>query len=127
MDDTNWPIVRIYPERVHDMPAFQALVDAWTVMLSRPGLFALISFGDHPADEGKDVTSARARFFKANRDVFCERFAVIAGVEPDPVLRAERDAEAEGARRGLGFNIKVAATEAEALAIARAALGHDEA
>lgn len=104
------------------MPAFQALVQAWEAMLARPGRFAVISVGDHPADEGKDVTSARARFFKANREVFTTRVIVIVGVEPDPALRAERDAEAEGARRGLGFNIRLAATEAEALEIALAAV-----
>ena len=123
LDAHGWPLVRIYPERVRDMAGFDALVAGWTAMLARPGRFALISFGDHPEDEEKEVGTARARFFKANRDVFRDRCAVIVGVEADAALRTARDAEAEGARRGLGFNIVLAETEAEAVAIAFRTLG----
>lgn len=123
LDASAWPLVRIYPERVRAMAEFEALVASWTAMLVRPGRFALISFGDHPEDEEKAVGSARARFFRANRDVFCDRCAVIVGVEANASVRAARNAEADGARRSLGFNIVLAESEAEALAIASLALG----
>lgn len=122
LDVSAYPVVRMHPERVGDMAAFDRLVAAWRDMAGRGARFAIISYGDHPDDEAPELTRARAIFFKTNRDLFRERCAVIVNIEPDDRLRALRDAEAEGARRGLGFNIVVVADEATAVRAAEEAL-----
>ena len=123
LDDSAYPIVRLYPERVTTMDRFLHLDRCWHRVVERGNRFALISYGDHPDDEPKEVTRERALFFKQNRLTFQTKVAVIVNVEPDPVLRRERMKEAEKAGASLGFRIAVVPSEAEAITMARSCLG----
>ena len=119
LDDSAYPIARLYPGRITTLARFQRLSAGWDRLVARLGPFVIISYGDHPEDEPREVAHARALFFKRNRDVFRERCAMIVNVEPDPDERLARVSEAEKAARALGFRLTVVASEADALAIAR--------
>lgn len=123
LDDRDYPIVRLYPERITDRPHFESLCDRWAAVVARGDRFAVISFGDHPDAEPREIGHERALFFKRNRDVFRDRVAVIVNVEPDVARREERREEAAKVAAALGFSIAVVAAESEAIVIARRHLG----
>jgi hypothetical protein len=123
LDDRDYPVVRLYPERVTSLERFDRLCGSWADVVARGPRFAVISFGDHPDDEPRAVAHERALFFKRNRDVFRDRVAVIVNIEPNAALREEREQEAMKAAAGLGFNIVVVGSEDDAVAIARRHLG----
>ena len=118
LDDRDHPIVRLYPGRVTNLGLFGRLCTQWDEMLARDGPFIIISFGDHPANEPREVAHERALFFKRSRDVFRQRCTLILNVEPDPRDRALRLTEVQKVTQAVGFRIAVVATEAEALRVA---------
>lgn len=122
LDDSAFPIARLYPGRVTTLARFRRLSAEWARMVARDGPFAIISFGDHPDDEPREVAHERALFFKRNRDVFRDRCAVIVNVEPDPDERLAREREAAKVVQALGFRLAVVASEGEALSLAHARL-----
>lgn len=123
LDDRDYPVVRLYPERVTSLTLFAQLCASWDEVVARGSRFAVISFGDHPDDEPREVAHERALFFKRNRDVFRNQVAVIANIEPDAALREERRQEAAKAAAALGFNIAVVPSESDAITVAHRHLG----
>ena len=119
LDDSAYPIARLYPAAVTTLARFERLCAEWARMVARDERFAVISFGDHPEDEPRAVAHERALFFKRNREVFRDRCAVIVNVEPDPDARAARREEIDTVTKALGFRLAVVATEAEAVDVAR--------
>ena len=119
-DVSAFPVVRFDTSRATPGYATQWIAEL-EALLARGEPFVLVADGG-VRDDGAD-RKARMLFLKARRADLARVCRAIVGVEPNALVRAARSAQAVVLAKAFGLEMVFAASEAEALAVARSRLG----
>lgn len=117
LDVSAFPVVRFDTSRVK--PGYSAQwIAEMDAVLARGRRFVLVA-GGIVKDDARD-RKARSLFLKSRQKDFARWCVAIIGVEPTPVARAARRAQAGVLTKAFGIEMQFVATEDEAMALGRA-------
>jgi hypothetical protein len=122
LDVSAFPIVHLHSGRIADLPGFERVAAGFGALFAGGARFAIISHGDHPADEPSALSSRRARFFREQRDAFRACVVMLIAVADGPDALDEMRAAARKGSSGTGIAMQAVGSVEEALALARQAL-----